>query len=159
MRIQGVITVLGDIQSGRSKTGKEYRKREGVLVYDTSNQQYPKGFDFTIMGKNIDTIPLVHGERVDVEVDFAVSEYNGRYFTHATLWRKYDMGQQMPQQQQYPQQQGNPYGIMGPQTTYTPPAPYGQQGYPQQGYQQPQQPFGAGSFPPPPSGQQSDLDF
>lgn len=159
MRIQGVITVLGDIQSGRSKAGKEYKKREGVLVYDTSNQQYPKGFAFTVMGKNIDTIPLVHGERVDVEVDFTVSEYNGRHFTQATLWRKYDMSQQMPPQPQYPQQ-GNPYGMPGLQTTYTPPTPYGQQGYQQQAYQQPQQqPFGAGSFPPPPSGQQSDLDF
>ncbi|MCM1295385.1 MAG: DUF3127 domain-containing protein [Muribaculaceae bacterium] len=168
MRIQGVITVIGDVQTGTSKAGKEFKKREGVLVYDSSNPTYPKGFAFTIMGKNVDNISLTHGEQVDVEVDFGVSEYNGRHFTSATIWRKYDLSQQMPPQpqQQYPQQQQaypqqNPYGMMGPQTTYTPPTPYG---YPQQAPQQQprpyqpqqQQPFGAGQFPPAP--QPSDAD-
>lgn len=157
MRVQGVITVLGEIQTGTSKAGKEYKKREGVLVYDSSNQQYPKGFAFTIMGKHVDSIPLVQGESVDVEIDITVNPYNGKYYNQISLWRKYDMSQQM--QPQYPQQ--NPYGMMGPQTTYSQPAPYGGQQY-QQPYQQPQaqqQPFGAGSFPPPPGGKGNDLEF
>lgn len=51
--------------------------------------------------------------------------------------------------QAYPQQQPpqNNYGMIGPQTTYSQPAPYGQYGSPQQGYPQQQQPFGHGSFP------------
>jgi len=99
MTISGTISVAQPEQSGTSKSGKAWRKREYVCVYDNSNANYPKSVVFQVMNDNIDKLNIQQGLEYDLELDFEAREWNGRYFLQASCWKATAKTQPAPQQQ------------------------------------------------------------
>lgn len=97
MTISGTISVALPEQSGTSKSGKTWRKREYVCVYDNSNANYPKSVVFQVMNDNIDKLNIQQGMEYDLELDFEAREWNGRYFLQASCWKATAKSQPAPQ--------------------------------------------------------------
>lgn len=97
MTISGTISVALPEQSGTSKSGKTWRKREYVCVYDNSNANYPKSVVFQVMNDNIDKLNIQQRMEYDLELDFEAREWNGRYFLQASCWKATAKSQPAPQ--------------------------------------------------------------
>ena len=97
MTISGTISAALPEQSGTSKSGKTWRKREYVCVYDNSNANYPKSVVFQVMNDNIDKLNIQQGMEYDLELDFEAREWNGRYFLQASCWKATAKSQPAPQ--------------------------------------------------------------
>lgn len=142
MEIDGKIILDLGMQSGMSKAGREWKKKEWVLE---TFGQYPKKVKFHVFGDKADTIGIELGNSYTISVDVESREFNDRWYTDVSCYaaRPYVQGQT-----QYPQQQ--PYATQQP---YAPQQPYGAPGYPQPGMQQPvaPQPFNGDGFPPAPT--------
>ncbi len=117
MKFTGIITAVSAIASGTSKNGKAWRKIEVCLTYDNSKPEYPKAIVFSVMNDNIEKFALQIGGEYEVEIDFAVHEYNNRNYLSASCWKAEPKNavtqpQQAPAQQgwqaAYPQQQAQP---------------------------------------------------
>lgn len=103
---KGTITNALPEQSGTSKSGKAWRKREYIIEYE--HGQYPKSVVFSVMGQKIDELNIQQGVKYELELDFEAREWNGRYFLQAACWKAtptQPMGQPAPQQPVYPQTQ------------------------------------------------------
>ena len=87
MKFNGTITNVLPELSGTSQSGKVWRKRAYVCVYDNSNEQYPKSIVFDVMGDKIEQLNLQRGGQYELDVDFEAKEWNSRYFMSATCWR------------------------------------------------------------------------
>ncbi|MDE7096060.1 MAG: DUF3127 domain-containing protein, partial [Muribaculaceae bacterium] len=145
MEIEGKIILDLGMQSGMSKAGREWKKKEWVLE---TFGQYPRKVKFHVFGDKADTMGIEVGNSYILSVDLESREFNDRWYTDVSCYaaRPYVPGgaQQPPYPQQgYPQQQ--PYG----QQPYAPQQPYATQAAPQAFGQQPApQPFGSDAFPP-----------
>lgn len=102
MTFKGIITAAMPMASGTSKNGKEWRRASYILQYDNSNEQYPKSVLFDVMGEKIEQLNIKQGAEYEVEVDFAVREYQGRNYMSASCWK----ATPIQQPQQAPAQQG-----------------------------------------------------
>lgn len=103
MKFTGIITKLMPVQTGTSKTGKEWRKQEAVLEYDGG--QYPKSIVFGMMNDNVEKIALQEGGQYELDIDFSTNEYNGKVYMSATCWRAKSLTEQEhPGQQPAPAQ-------------------------------------------------------
>lgn len=124
MEIEGrIIQDLG-LQSGTSKAGKPWKKREMVLeTFGT----YPRKVKFTIFGDRVDTILVEPGKDYVLSFDLESREYNGRWYTDVTIFAAREMAAAVPS--------GSAYGAD--------PA----FGAPQGGFQQPATPAFGGSQP------------
>lgn len=109
MNFKGTITNALPEQSGTSKSGKAWRKREYIVEYE--HGQYPKSIVFTVMGQKIDELNIQQGAEYELAIDFEAREWNGRYFLQASCWK----------------------------ATPTQPIQQAPPAYPPQGYQQPYQ--------------------
>ena len=87
MQFNGTVTAISPIQSGTSKAGKEWRKIDVVLTYDSSKPEYPKAIVFSVMNDNIEKFGFQVGGEYEVEVDFSVREYNGKNYMSANAWK------------------------------------------------------------------------
>lgn len=159
MKLTGRVDRVLPEQSGVSKNGNTWRKRTVILTYDASNPKYPKSVVFDVVGDKIERYNFEVGADYEIDVDFEVREWNGRYFQQVGVFGAVRIGAQMPQQP-YPQQPPQQYA---PQQYTQQPQP--QQQHPTaQPYQQPPQqaqPFGGQVFPqnPQPQQQTDDLPF
>ena len=144
MEIDGKIILDLGMQSGMSKAGREWKKKEWVLE---TFGQYPRKVKFHVFGDKADTMGLEVGNSYTLSVDLESREFNDRWYTDVSCYaaRPYAPAAMPPQGGGYPQQ---PYGQQ----------PYGQQPYaPQQPYtpqvapQAPSAPFGGDAFPPAPT--------
>lgn len=84
---KGTITNALPEQSGIGRNGNSWRKRTYVLTYDNSNANYPKAIVFDVMNGKIDELNIQPGVEYEVEVDFAVREYQGKYYMSASVWK------------------------------------------------------------------------
>jgi hypothetical protein len=84
MSLKGTITHLLEIQSGVSKAGKSWQKREFVI---TTEGQYPKQVCLAVWGDSVDKFPLTEGNNVECEFDAESREYNGRWFTELKCYK------------------------------------------------------------------------
>jgi hypothetical protein len=105
---KGFISQALPEQSGVSKSGKTWRKRTYVLTYDSSKPEYPKAVVFDVMNDNIDKLNLQAGAEYEVEVDFAVREYQGKFYQSASAWKATPTQQPTPQPQSAPAQPTQP---------------------------------------------------
>ncbi len=143
MEIEGrIIQDLG-IQSGTSKAGNPWKKRE--LVLETFGS-YPRKVKFHIFGDRVDTIRLEQGKDYILSFDLESREFNGRWYTDVNVY------------------QAREYAANNPAPAYGEPAPaYG--AAPQGGYPQPAAAPGFGapvqqpSFSPAPASSDEDLPF
>jgi len=83
-----VIDVLKP-ESGVSKSGKEWNRREFVIETD---DQYPKKICCNLFGDKVNMIPSV-GEDVEVSLNIESREYNGRWFHSLNAWKIDKSGQ------------------------------------------------------------------
>lgn len=84
MEIKGKIIVALPEQSGVSKSGNNWKKREYVLE---TMETYPKKVHFDLFGDRADQYPLNVGEVVTLSFDIESREYNGRWFTSIRGWK------------------------------------------------------------------------
>lgn len=84
MQIKGKIIAAHPEQSGTSKSGKPWRRREFVLE---TQEQYPKKIAFVVMNERIDQFNLQAGAGYTVEVDAESREFNGKWYTTLTAWK------------------------------------------------------------------------
>lgn len=84
MEITGKIILALPEQSGMSKAGNAWKKREYVLE---TQEQYPKKVFFDFFGERADQYPLSVGDVVKLSFDIESREYNGRWFTSIRGWK------------------------------------------------------------------------
>ena len=82
MEIIGKIIVALPEQSGVSKAGNSWKKKEYVLE---TQETYPKKVHFDLFGDKADKYPLSVGQTVKLSFDIESREYNGRWFTSIPL--------------------------------------------------------------------------
>lgn len=87
MDINGkIIQFIGE-QSGTSKAGNPWKKKEWVLeTFDN----YPKKVKFHIFGDRSDTINLEVGKDYTLSFDIESREFNGRWYTDISVYRAMD---------------------------------------------------------------------
>ncbi len=100
---KGFISQALPEQSGVSRNGNNWRKRTYVLTYDNSNTNYPKAVVFDVMNDNIDKLNLQLGAEYEVEVDFSVREYQGKFYQSASAWKATPTQQSAPHPAPQPQ--------------------------------------------------------
>lgn len=84
MEIKGKVILALPEQSGVSRTGNKWKKREYVLeTMDT----YPRKVHFDFFGERADQYPLNVGENITLSFDIESREYNGRWFTSIRGWK------------------------------------------------------------------------
>ncbi len=109
MKFTGIITAVSAIASGTSKSsGKAWRKIEACLTYDNSKPEYPKAIVFSVLNDNIEKFALRIGGEYEVEIDFAVHEYNNRNYLSASCWKAEPKAATPPQPQVQEQPQEQP---------------------------------------------------
>ena len=144
MEIEGKIILDLGLQSGISKAGNQWKKKEYVLE---TFGQYPKKVKFTVFGDRVDTIDIQVGNSYVLSVDLESREFNERWYTDVNCYgsRPYmPAGQQAyPQQGGYPQQSYAPQQPYAPQQQFAPQQPFAPQATPA--------PFGGDAFPPAPT--------
>lgn len=88
MEIEGRIIFDLGIQSGTSKAGNPWKKREMVLeTFGT----YPRKVKFTIFGdQRVDNMRLEVGRDYTISVDIESREFNGRWYTDVNAFQARD---------------------------------------------------------------------
>ena len=84
MEITGKIIQVLPPQSGTSKAGNEWKKREYVLE---TQETYPKKVHFDFFGERADQYPLEGGQTIKLSFDIESREYNGRWYTSIRGWK------------------------------------------------------------------------
>lgn len=138
MEIEGKIILDLPLQSGTSKAGNPWKKKEWVLE---TFGNYPKKVKVQAFGDRVDNLRIEPGKDYRLGVDLESREFNGRWYTDVSVFSAQELVQQ--QQPQFQQ----PYGAD-----------------PQAAYGQPQAPASFGGQPAPgfeaaPAGSDEDLPF
>lgn len=88
LQITGTIKVIGELQSGTSKSsGKEWKKINFVIE---TEGEYSKKVSFNVFGgEKVDNFVKYNkvGQRVDVSFEPESREYKGRYYTDLNAWK------------------------------------------------------------------------
>lgn len=84
MEIKGKIIAVLPEQSGMSKAGNAWKKREYVLE---TIETYPKKVHFDFFGDRADQYPLAIGDVINLSFDIESREYNGRWYTSIRGWK------------------------------------------------------------------------
>lgn len=137
MELEGKIILDLPLQSGTSKAGNPWKKKEWVLE---TFGNYPKKVKIQAFGDRVDNLRIETGKDYRLGIDIESREFNGRWYTDVSVYSAQELVQQPGYQQ---------------------PA-YG--GEPQAGYGQPQAPASFGAAPAPnftaaPAGNDEDLPF
>jgi len=85
LTIGGVVIHILKEESGTSKAGKEWKKKDFVIE---TTDQYPKKVAFTLFGDKIDLLSrITQGMSVDVSFNLESREYNGKWFHNVNAWK------------------------------------------------------------------------
>ena len=85
MEITGNIKLISDTETGTSKAGKEWAKRQLVV---TTNEQYPQDIAIDFLGDKITQLDKYQvGNPVTVSINIRGNEYNGKYYNSINGWR------------------------------------------------------------------------
>lgn len=120
MIFNGVIKEILAPVSGSKADGTQWTKR-GVVIEAINQGQYPDtvvAFAFGDRASMLDT--LAQGDAVTAYIDLKATQYNGKWFLNANVFRIEKGAQQQPTQQ--PLQQAAPQPV---QQSTIPPQPYG----------------------------------
>ena len=120
MEIQGTIIQVLPLETGVSKSGNSWQKKNFVIE---TGGQYPKKVCINLFGDNVEKFPLQVGQSVTASIDIESREFNGRWYTDVRAWNiVYPQAQQVVQPAYQQPQAYQP----------TQPQPVWQQAYPQQ---------------------------
>ena len=84
MEITGRIILALPEQSGVSKAGNAWKKREYVLE---TQETYPKKVHFDFFGDRADQFPLNVGDVIKLSFDIESRDFNGRWYTSIRGWK------------------------------------------------------------------------
>ena len=84
MEIIGKVVAVLELQSGTSKKGSEWKKRDFVI--ETLDEKFPKKVCFTLFGDRADACPAIDSV-VNVAFDIDAHEYNGKWFNSVNAWK------------------------------------------------------------------------
>lgn len=84
MEIIGKVVAVLELQSGTSKKGSEWKKRDFVI--ETLDEKFPKKVCFTLFGDRADACPSIDSV-VNVSFDIDAHEYNGKWFNSVNAWK------------------------------------------------------------------------
>lgn len=89
MEVVVKITQILPLQSGTSKSGREWKKVEFVGEVMEGNSTYPRHICFTLFGDNKVSMiePYAVESLVTVSFDIDSNEFNGRWYTTVNAWR------------------------------------------------------------------------
>ena len=141
MEIEGRIILDLPLQTGTSKAGKPWKKKEWVLE---TFGAYPRKVKFHIFGDRVDTIRLEPGKDYVLSFDLESREFNGKWYTDVSVYQARDYVAQG-----YPQASAPGYGAEGQASYGAAPA-----GAPSFGA-----PIGQPAFTAPAAGAEEDLPF
>jgi hypothetical protein len=86
LEVKGVVIHILEEESGISKAGKEWKKKDFVI--ETTEDQYPKKIAFTVFGDKIQSLfTFTQGQLVDVSFNLESREYNGKWFHNVNAWK------------------------------------------------------------------------
>lgn len=87
MEIEGKIIIDLPLQSGTSKAGNPWKKKEWVLeTFGT----YPRKVKFHVFGDRVDNIRLECGKDYVLSFDLESREFNGRWYTDVNVYAARD---------------------------------------------------------------------
>lgn len=96
MEITGTITTMYNLQSGTSKAGNAWQKRD--VIVEEAGGQYPNSIAVTAFGDRVEKLNTFKvGDLVTVKFDAKAKDYNGRAYNNINL---YDISLAQAQQQQ-----------------------------------------------------------
>lgn len=107
MEVTGKIILALPPQSGVSKNGNNWHKREYVLE---THESFPKKIHFDFFGDRADQFPLNVGDMIRLSFDIESREYNGRWFTSIRGWKSEPAQEGAPAQAPAAQNQAFPQG-------------------------------------------------
>jgi hypothetical protein len=93
MEIAGKIILALPEQSGVSKAGNAWKKREYVLE---TQETYPKKVHFDLFGDRADQYPLNVGDEIVLSFDINSREFNGRWYTSVSGWKVEQVRRPLP---------------------------------------------------------------
>lgn len=82
MELKGTVVSVLPEQTGTSRAGKAWRKRDFIIE---TEGQYPKKICIGLFGDKVDKCPGV-GAKVTVAIDIESREYQGKWFTQVNAW-------------------------------------------------------------------------
>ena len=83
MNITGKITWVGPVVSGVSKAGKDWNKFNAVITEQEG--EYSQSLCFEVFN---DKISIALGEVCTIHFQVKANEYQGKYYTNITGWKK-----------------------------------------------------------------------
>jgi len=97
MKFQGRVVSIGNVQTGTSKAGKDWKKQDVVLEQEAT--QYPDSLSVTFFNKEIN---FSVGDLIDINFNIKATEYNGRYYNNLSAfnWEVINSSQNHHQSQQ-----------------------------------------------------------
>lgn len=84
MEITGTVTYVGEITSGVSQRGTNWKRQPVEVEY--IHGQYPCSIIFDVMEDNV-VGKVQLGMEVNVKFDVSTREYNGRRYNEFRIWR------------------------------------------------------------------------
>jgi hypothetical protein len=85
LQIKGKIAQLLKPESGVSKVGNSWTKREFVIE---TEEQFPKKVCFTLFGDKSTLVDgFSAGDEVEVSFNIDAKEYNGKWFNSVNAWK------------------------------------------------------------------------
>ena len=93
MNVIGKLIKKLDVESGISKTGKEWKK-QSILV-EQSGTDYNKEVVVSFFGDKIKSLrDIQEGSEVNISINLSSREYNGRYYHNIDGWFIAKMGEE-----------------------------------------------------------------
>lgn len=84
LKVSGRLSVIQDIQSGESKNGKSWQKRDFVIE---TEGQYPKLIAFTLFGDKVVYVDKFSiGTMVEVKFNLESRSFGDKYFTNVNAY-------------------------------------------------------------------------
>lgn len=118
MEIEGKIIIDLPLQSGTSKAGNLWRKKEWVLE---TPGNYPRKVKFHVFGDRVDNLNFEVGKNYAVSVDVESREFNGKWYTDLNAYAAREvLPQGAPQQMGAPTYGAEPQGQFGAPAGYAP---------------------------------------
>ena len=85
MEIEGRVILDLPMESGTSKAGNPWRKKQWVME-QFSNTGFPRKVMFQAFGQKIDNVHVELGKCYAVSIDVESREYNGRWYTDVNAY-------------------------------------------------------------------------
>ena len=89
MQIEGNVYKVGEVQSGTSQQGNQWRRQNVVVeYYENPTDMWTQKIVLQLGGNHIDEYHLKVGDKVRVRFGLYANEWQGKYFPHSL--RPYD---------------------------------------------------------------------